>query len=59
MRALVALTIAKLENGQPLVGKRGELCVEIPMHWLNGSAKNHVVIVLVSKQIFLPFYFQS
>ena len=56
MRALVALTIAKLENGQPLVGKRGELCVEIPMHWLNGSAKNHVVIVLVSKQIFIfPF----
>ena len=53
MGALVTLIHAKQENGDPLV-KRGEIFVQImTMHWLNGSAKSLVVIVQVSKQIFV------
>ena len=45
---------AKKENGEPL-GKRGEFFVEMTMHWLNGSAENHVAIVLVRKTFLYLF----
>ena len=54
MGALMVTTVhARQENGEHLI--KAFYHVEIKMHWLNGSAENHVVIVIVRQHILYLF----